>query len=123
MALDNTWLVIPAFNEETVVGDTVTAARQYFSSIIVVDDCSSDQTSTNAYNAGASVCRHPVNLGQGAALQTGIDYALSQGAEQIVTFDADGQHRPVDALEMVGLLTSSGLDVILASRFLGHTVG
>ena len=123
MTFDTTWLVVPAFNEEAVVGDTVAAARQYFSNIIVVDDCSSDKTSINARNAGATVCRHPVNLGQGAALQTGIDYALSRGADHIVTFDADGQHRPIDAADMVKILDSGRFDVVLASRFIGHTVG
>ncbi|WP_204366234.1 glycosyltransferase family 2 protein [Afipia sp. OHSU_II-C1] len=81
------------------------------------------QDSINARNAGATVCRHPVNLGQGAALQTGIDYALSRGADHIVTFDADGQHRPIDAADMVKILDSGRFDVVLASRFLGHTVG
>lgn len=119
----NTWLVVPAFNEGTVVGETIAAARKHFANIVVVDDCSSDQTSDNAFNAGATVCRHPVNLGQGAALQTGIDYALSQGADCIVTFDADGQHRPIDAIGMVDIIARDNLDVVLASRFLGQTVG
>ena len=59
---------------------------------MVVDDCSSDGTHAVARQAGAYVVRHPVNLGQGAALQTGIAYALEHGAQKIATCDADGQH-------------------------------
>jgi glycosyltransferase involved in cell wall biosynthesis len=62
--------------------------------VVVVDDGSKDETAGVAETAGAMVIRHPFNLGQGAALQTGIDYALEQAAEVVVTFDADGQHRP-----------------------------
>lgn len=119
----NTWVVMPAFNEGIVVGKTVEAIIAYFPKIVVVDDCSSDRTGDLAHEAGAHVCRHPINLGQGAALQTGIDYALKQGAECIVTFDADGQHRPIDAVAMVDLLVRNNLDVVLGSRFLGGTIG
>jgi polyprenyl-phospho-N-acetylgalactosaminyl synthase len=119
----NTWIVMPAFNEEAVVGKTIETTIVYFPNIVVVDDCSSDRTGDLAHKAGAHVCRHSINLGQGAALQTGIDYALKQGAEYIVTFDADGQHRPIDAVAMVDLLVQHNLDVILASRFLGGTIG
>jgi glycosyltransferase involved in cell wall biosynthesis len=119
----NTWIVMPAFNEEAVVGKTIETTIVYFPNIVVVDDCSSDRTGDLAYEAGAHVCRHSINLGQGAALQTGIDYALKQGAKYIVTFDADGQHRPIDAVAMVDLLVQHNLDVVLASRFLGGTIG
>lgn len=119
----NTWIVMPAFNEEAVVGKTVETTIVYFPNIVVVDDCSSDRTGDLAHEAGAHVCRHSINLGQGAALQTGIDYALKQGADYIVTFDADGQHRPIDAVAMVDLLVQHNLDVVLASRFLGGTIG
>src|ERR1035438_2581592 len=74
----NTWIVMPAFNEEAVVGKTVETTIVYFPNIVVVDDCSSDRTGDLAHEAGAHVCRHSINLGQGAALQTGIDYALKQ---------------------------------------------
>ena len=64
--------------------------------VVVVDDGSSDRTRDLAAAAGAVVLRHPINLGQGAALQTGIEFALRQGADVVVTFDADGQHRVAD---------------------------
>jgi len=95
----------------------------HFENVVVVDDCSNDDTWSIAARAGAHVCRHPVNLGQGAALQTGIDYALAQGADHIVTFDADGQHRPIDAISMLDTLEREGCDVVLGSRFLGEAEG
>lgn len=90
-----------------------------FPHIVCVDDGSKDGSGDAALAAGAVVVRHPVNLGQGAALQTGIDFAVRQpGADYIVTFDADGQHRVKDALAMVLRLESEPLDVVLGSRFL-----
>jgi polyprenyl-phospho-N-acetylgalactosaminyl synthase len=117
------WLVIPAYNEARVIAETLRTAQAWFRNIVVVDDCSGDATGTLALQAGAHVLRHPINLGQGAALQTGIDYALTGGAEQIVTFDADGQHHPADAWRMVETLVEERCDVVLASRFRGTAEG
>ena len=64
--------------------------------------------------------RHPINLGQGAALQTGIRYALSAGAEYVVTFDADGQHRVEDIASLLDIRSRTNAEVVLGSRFLGH---
>jgi glycosyltransferase involved in cell wall biosynthesis len=114
-----TWLVIPLYNEVTVIGEVVRHARKTFPHIVCVDDGSVDGSATAALEAGAVVVRHPFNLGQGAALQTGIDFALAQpGTEFVVTFDADGQHRVEDALAMVRRLDTEELDVVLGSRFL-----
>ncbi len=72
-----------------------------------------------AAHAGAHLVRHPVNLGQGAALQTGIEYALTHSScEYIVTFDADGQHRIEDAMEMLELARSEDVAIVFGSRFL-----
>lgn len=117
------WVVVPAYNEGSVIGPTMRDLLQSFASVVVVDDCSSDQTGAAALDAGTHVVRHPINLGQGAALATGITYALRAGATAIVTFDADGQHSATEARAMVGLLQQSGLDVVLGSRFLGQTHG
>ena len=87
------WIVVPAYNEERVIEDVISGVRKQYPNVIVVDDCSSDSTRNRAMKAGAIVVTHPINLGQGAALQTGITYALKRGAECVVTFDADGQHR------------------------------
>jgi len=120
---DALWVVIPAFNEAQVIADVVAGVRARYSNVIVVDDCSRDETGTNALRAGAVVLRHPLNLGQGAALETGIRYALSRGAEYIVTFDADGQHRVSDIAVLLDRQHETGTDVVVGSRFLGAAHG
>jgi glycosyltransferase involved in cell wall biosynthesis len=86
---------------------------------VCIDDGSSDGSAQAAQSAGAVVVRHPVNLGQGAALQTGFEYALSVPSMRwVVTFDADGQHQVSDVLEMLELARTDGLDVVFGSRFL-----
>ena len=117
------WIVIPAFNEGVVIGDVVTGVRDRYPNVIVVDDCSSDESGETALQAGAVVLRHPVNLGQGAALETGIRYALAQGAEFVVTFDADGQHRVEDIPVLLRQYRETGADVVVGSRFLGCALG
>lgn len=113
------WVVIPAFNEAAVVGSVVAALRARHRRVVLVDDCSGDQTGALALAAGAIVLRHAVNLGQGAALQTGISFALRHGAESIVTFDADGQHRPEDIDNLIEVRRATGADAVFGSRFLG----
>ena len=115
-----TAVVIAAYNEEGVIGGVVHDALRLFPSIIVVDDGSSDTTAVAAVAAGATGLRHPINLGQGAALQTGITYALRQDVDFVATFDADGQHRPEDVLTMLGELARTGNQIALGSRFLGE---
>ena len=115
------WVVIPAFNEGEVIAGVVTHVSATYPNIVVVDDCSSDDTATLAREAHADVIRHPVNLGQGAALQTGITYALRAGASCIVTFDADGQHQVEDIATLLQMQTSTGADIVVGSRFLGTT--
>lgn len=122
--LTDAWLVIPLFNESQVVGEVIRAARTTFPKIVCVDDGSSDESAAVAAEAGAAVVSHPVNLGQGAALQTGLTYAAQDPAAQyFVTFDADGQHRVEDAARMVQALRDEPYDVILGSRFLGTVTG
>ena len=89
----DTWLIVPLYNEAPVVRDVVRQARETFSNIVCVDDGSHDQSVAEAI-AGGAIVKHPINLGQGAALQTGITYALRPPhAQYFVTFDADGQHQ------------------------------
>src|SRR4029450_5583623 len=114
------WVVIPAFNEGPVIGEVVTAVRALYHNVVVVDDCSGDDTGTQALEAGATVLRHPINLGPGAAWPPGIHYALSRGTGYIVKFDADGQHRPEDIGVLLDTQLKTGADVVLGSRFLGH---
>lgn len=114
----DTCLVVPLFNEGTVVGDVISDALSVFPRIVVVDDGSSDDSAVIARRAGALVVQHPLNLGQGAALQTGFEAARRLGAEYVVTFDSDGQHRTEDAAAMVERLRHDEADVVLGSRFL-----
>lgn len=123
MTTSEVWIVVPAFNEGAVVRETILKLKQHFSNVILVDDSSFDNTVEEALAGGAHVCKHPINLGQGAALQTGIDYALKQGASYIVTYDADGQHSVEDANAMLNRISSGDVDVVLGSRFLGSTIG
>jgi glycosyltransferase involved in cell wall biosynthesis len=116
------WVAIAAYNEAEVVERVVTDLRRRGYRVVVVDDGSRDATGQAACEAGAVVLRHLVNLGQGAALQTGIDYALRQGADYIITFDADGQHRAQDVGALIGALEKHGADFALGSRFLGCAI-
>lgn len=116
-------VVVPAFNEGTVIGNVVSEALRFAEWIIVVDDGSRDETAVAARTAGAEVIRHPINLGQGAALQTGITWAVRRGARYIVTFDGDGQHDPRDICKLVDELRGGNYDAALGSRFKGQAVG
>jgi glycosyltransferase involved in cell wall biosynthesis len=116
---DDVWLVVPLFNEERVIGDVVRRARLEFPNIVCVDDGSSDGSAAQAAESGAVVVRHPVNLGQGAALQTGFDYALSAPSMRwVVTFDADGQHQVEDVVQMLEKARAEDLQAVFGSRFL-----
>lgn len=116
----NTWIVIAAFNEGKVIRSVIEGVRKQYSKIVLVDDASSDNTMNEAQAAGAVVLSHLINRGQGAALKTGIVYALQQGAEAIVTFDADGQHDPKDIPRVLKPIESGDCDVVLGSRFLDN---
>jgi|SRR5450759_1080694 polyprenyl-phospho-N-acetylgalactosaminyl synthase len=116
------WIVIAAYNEAPVIGDVLADVQSTGHRILVVDDGSTDATADIAANARAMVIKHIINLGQGAALQTGIDYALLYGADIIVTFDADGQHRASDIPSLIEALRQSGAQFALGSRFLGKTL-
>jgi polyprenyl-phospho-N-acetylgalactosaminyl synthase len=117
--VDDTWVVIPLYNEDQVIADVVREVREVFPLVVCVDDGSRDRSAEIAERAGARVVRHPVNLGQGAALQTGFDFALSDpGMRFVVTFDADGQHQISDAEAMVARLRDGEADVVFGSRFL-----
>ncbi len=117
------WIIVPAFNESAVIGEVVTQLCSVFSHVVCVDDGSSDDTAAAALSAGAHVVRHPVNLGQGAAIQTGVEYARRQpGAEVFATFDADGQHRITDVVAMIDRLARADVDIAIGTRFDGSAV-
>ena len=116
-----TWVVIAAYNEAAVIEQVVASVVKDGWNVVVVDDGSRDDTRARAKAGGAAVLRHSINLGQGAALQTGIDYAIRRGASYIVTFDADGQHEPADIPTVVDALGKH--EIALGSRFLGAVEG
>lgn len=107
------------FNEGSVIGTVVEELRRTFPYVVCVDDGSSDDSAQHARAAGAVVLEHPINLGQGASLQTGFDFALRDPLmSEVVTFDADGQHQVEDAQGMVTRLREDSLDIVIGSRFL-----
>jgi glycosyltransferase involved in cell wall biosynthesis len=122
MAVPRIWVVIAAYNEAPVIADVVAGVIRAGYRVVVVDDGSRDRTGDAAAEAGAVVVRHPINLGQGAALQTGIEYALREDADFVVTFDADGQHRTTDIAGLIAALHAHGADFALGSRFLGGSL-
>ena len=112
------WIVVPAFNEAAVIGEVVADLRSVFDHVVCVDDGSADGTGKIALRAGAHLLRHPINLGQGAAIQTGVEYARNQpGAKVFATFDADGQHRIKDLAAMIDRLAAGDVDVVIGTRF------
>lgn len=113
------FIVIPAYNEEKNIGKVIEDLHKHgYKNIIVVDDGSIDKTYEIAKRKGCMVLRHITNLGQGAALRTGIKYALLKNAKVIVTFDADGQHLAKDIENLVKPIIFDDYDVVLGSRFL-----
>jgi glycosyltransferase involved in cell wall biosynthesis len=115
----STCCIVPMYNEEQVISQVVTDLRSIFPHVICIDDGSDDKSAAKALEAGALVLRHSVNIGQGAALSTGFSWVQSQSQfSYVVTFDADGQHQPEDALRLVTELVRKQVDVVFASRFL-----
>jgi polyprenyl-phospho-N-acetylgalactosaminyl synthase len=112
------FVVIAAYNEAAVIERVVRELRAEYPNVVVVDDGSSDETARNARSGGAIVLCHLLNRGQGAALQTGISFALQRGAELVVTFDADGQHRVQDVAALAAPIASGDVEICLGSRFL-----
>lgn len=118
---DDVCVVVPMFNEALMVGEVVADLRATFPRVVCVDDGSTDGCDLVARAAGATVVRHPVNLGQGAALQTGFDFALTDpSVKYVITFDSDGQHSRADAEAMLRTARDERVDVVLGSRFLAQ---
>lgn len=112
------FVIIPCYNEARVVRKTVSEVLEKGYSVVVVDDCSRDDSKKQLKGLPIYYLRHRVNMGQGAALQTGIDYAKRKGAKYFVTFDADGQHDSNDIEGMVQLIEKEKSDIVFGSRFL-----
>lgn len=109
-----TVVIIPAHNEATRIKSVLRGVKKYVKDVVVVDDGSHDNTASVAQQAGATVLRHITNLGKGAALKTGCDYALQKGAEKIVVMDADGQHKPKDIPRFLNALKNN--EIVFGAR-------
>jgi glycosyltransferase involved in cell wall biosynthesis len=119
-ALPQTFVIVRAYNEGAVIGDVIGDLLNVFPNIIVVDDGSTDETQDLLRRLPVRLITHHVNLGAGAAMQTGFTYALQYPANYLLTFDADGQHRVEDAVAVLRELVHGTCDVVYGSRFLGH---
>jgi len=117
------WIVVPAYNEAPRLGQCLGALCSRWPNVVVVDDGSTDETAETARGHPVWLVRHPLNLGQGAALLTGIRFALGRGADFVITFDADGQHDVEDLEVLMEPLLRGDADISFGSRFLGGTVG
>ena len=119
---EKVFICIAAYHEEAVIDEVVRKVVPIYPNVVVVDDGSADRTFEEARRNAPYVLRHLVNRGQGASLQTAISYALRKGAEYIVTFDADGQHRIEDVEKLVEPILWGEADVCYGSRFLGEAI-
>lgn len=119
--IEDTIIIIPAYNEGGAIVETLKGIPKKFNKVICVDDGSLDDTAEQIKKTRATLVQHPINLGQGAALQTGIDYALYDSeVKYFVTYDADGQHRVEDVEKMLDYIRGhQEVDIVLGSRFMG----
>lgn len=117
------FIVIPAYNEESSIDLVLDSlVKGGYKNLVVVDDGSTDSTHKIASKHPIFLLKHPINRGQGAALKTGIDFAVLQGAEVVVTFDADGQHQVKDIKNLIDPVIKGEVDISLGSRFLKKSV-
>jgi len=112
------FVIIPAYNEAAILRETVTPLVKAGYTVVVVDDGSIDQPAAALAGLPITLLHHSVNLGQGAALETGMEYARRHNAEAAVHFDADGQHSPEQIPDFIAPIARCEADVVLGSRFL-----
>lgn len=116
--IKDTYVIVPVFNEEKMIGKVLDLLKKRFTNIVCVDDGSSDKSLAVIKSKNVYVLEHLINLGQGASLQTGINFAILNGAKFFLTFDSDGQHNIKDAIQMIKIIKRYKLDIILGSRFI-----
>jgi len=110
--------IVPAYNEEKIILSVLKELKKEVNEIVVIDDGSKDMTAELAEKEGVFVLKHLINLGQGASLKTGLEFALQKGADIIITFDADGQHKASEIKKIVKPIIEGECEVVLGSRFL-----
>src|SRR3989338_10186296 len=108
------FVIIPAYNEQELIGKVIKGAKEYSNNIIVVDDGSKDNTYENAKSSRVIVLKHTVNLGKGAALKTGCEYAFQNGADKVIVMDADTQHDPKEIPKFLEAMENN--DLVLGIR-------
>jgi glycosyltransferase involved in cell wall biosynthesis len=118
----NSILIIPAYNEEASIAMTVNEVRQHLPGleVLVISDGSEDRTAEIARAAGATVLDLPCNLGVGSAVQAGFRYAYEQGYHFLIRCDGDGQHPSAEVPKLIEAMNTSGVDMVIGSRFLGR---
>jgi glycosyltransferase involved in cell wall biosynthesis len=114
MKKEKVWIVIPACNEEKHIAKVIKGTKKYTKNIIVIDDGSKDKTYEIANRSGIIALRHIVNLGKGAAIKTGCNFAIKNGAETLVLLDSDAQHDPKEIPNFLKAL--KGVDVVFGYR-------
>lgn len=114
--------VIPAYNEALKIKKVIESVAKYVDLIVFVDDGSTDSTLESAKHPKVVALRHCINLGQGAAIQTGFDYLKKINPEVTITFDADGQFLGEEIPRMIEPILQNQADIVLGSRFLGKTI-
>lgn len=113
-------VVVSAYNESAVIAGVLEEILSLGHQVVVVDDGSADQTYEVCSRLPVNLVRHPINLGAGAAFQTGIEYALTlPGVEAIVSMDGDGQHLASEIAALAGPVLAGEVEVALGSRFMG----
>jgi len=112
---EDIWIIIPAYNEEKNIGKVIDKTKEYVKNIIVADDGSRDDTARIAKEKDVIVLKHIVNLGKGAVLKTGCEYALKKGAKIIIAIDADGQHDPAEIPKFIDAIKEDN-DIVFGYR-------
>jgi polyprenyl-phospho-N-acetylgalactosaminyl synthase len=112
------FIIVPAYNEAKKIAEVLSELTNNYSNIIVVDDCSNDKTISIVKKFSVTLLKHQINRGQGAALETGNQYALNNGADIIVHFDADGQFLVNEIKDLIKPIIHEDYEIVLGSRFL-----
>lgn len=109
------WVIMPGYNEEKHIDNSIRDVLKYTGNLVVVDDGSSDRTEEFAKKRSKNVLRHKINLGKGAGLKTGVEYAIKQGAKRVAFIDSDGQH---EAKELPNFFREldKGYDIVFGYR-------